>query len=193
MSELIVILVGTIFVNNIVMERLVGVGPFVGASRRIDAAATMSLATLLVVTLSTTAAALVYQFVLIPLELDYLRTLSAVVVIGASIKLAQIATRRLRPMLHEAIRTYLPLVATNSAILGVALLSMEEVETFFDAVIYGFGSAVGFVAVLVLMAGIRERLEAADVPMPFRGAAIVLLTAGIMSLAFLGFAGMARP
>ena len=193
MSELFVILVGTALVNNFVLVRFLGLCPFLGVSRNLEAAAGMSLATAFVLTLSSAAAYLLQRYVLVPLDLEYLRTIAFILVIAASVQLTEIMVRRTSPVLHQVLGIYIPLIATNCAVLGVALLNVQQSKGFVQSVFYGFGAAAGFALVLVMFAAIRERLEAADVPAPFRGAAIALMTAGIMSLAFMGFSGMARP
>jgi electron transport complex protein RnfA len=193
MSELFVILVGTALVNNFVLVRFLGLCPFLGVSRNLEAAAGMSLATAFVLTLSSAAAYLLQRYLLVPLDLEYLRTIAFILVIAASVQLTEIMVRRTSPVLHQVLGIYIPLIATNCAVLGVALLNVQQSKGFVQSVFYGFGAAAGFALVLVMFAAIRERLEAADVPAPFRGAAIALMTAGIMSLAFMGFSGMARP
>lgn len=193
MKELIVILVGTVLVNNFVLVRFLGLCPFLGVSRNVDAAAGMSLATAFVLTLSSATAYLLYQYVLVPLELEYLRTIGFILVIAASVQFTEIMVRRISPLLDQVLGIYIPLIATNCAVLGVALLNVQESESFGQSVFFGLGAAGGFALVLVLFGTIRERVEAADVPLPFRGSAIALVTAGIMSLAFMGFTGMARP
>jgi electron transport complex protein RnfA len=193
MSELFVILVGTALVNNFVLVRFLGLCPFLGVSRNLEAAAGMSLATAFVLTLSSAAAYLLQRYLLAPLDLEYLRTIAFILVIAASVQLTEIMVRRTSPVLHQVLGIYIPLIATNCAVLGVALLNVQQSKGFVQSVFYGFGAAAGFALVLVTFAAIRERLEAADVPAPFRGAAIALMTAGIMSLAFMGFSGMARP
>jgi electron transport complex protein RnfA len=193
MTELIVILIGTVLVNNFVLVRFLGLCPFLGVSQNIEAAAGMSLATAFVLTLSSATAYLLHQYVLLPLDLEYLQTLSFILVIAASVQFTEIMVRRLSPLLHRVLGIFIPLIATNCAVLGVALLNVQQSKGFVQSVFFGFGAAAGFALVLVMFASIRERLEAADVPAPFRGTAIALMTAGIMSLAFMGFAGMARP
>lgn len=192
MSEIITILVATVLVNNFVLTRFLGLCPFMGVSRNLEAAAGMSLATAFVLTLSSASAYLLHTYVLVPLELDYLRTVGFILVIAASVQLTEIMVRRLSPLLDQVLGIYIPLIATNCAVLGVALLNVQQSNNFVQSVFFGLGAAGGFALVLVMFAAIRERLEAADVPAPFRGTAIALMTAGIMSLAFMGFAGMAR-
>ena len=192
MADLILILVGTVLVNNFVLVRLLGLCPFMGVSRNLEAAFGMSMATAFVLTLSSAIAYLLHEYVLVPLDLEYLKTISFILVIAASVQFTEIMVRRLSPLLHQLLGIYIPLIATNCAVLGVALLNVQEAGGFVQSVFYGFGAAAGFALALVLFAGMRERLQAADVPRAFRGTAIALMTAGIMSLAFMGFSGMAR-
>ena len=193
MKELIVILVGTVLVNNLVLTRFLGLCPFMGVSRNVEAAAGMSLATAFVLTLSSGTAYLLYHYLLVPLEIEYLRTIGFILVIAAAVQFTEIMVRRISPLLNEVLGIYIPLIATNCAVLGVALLNIQQSESFVQSVFFGVGAAGGFALVLVLFAAMRERVEAADVPLPFRGSAIALVTAGVMSLAFMGFTGMARP
>tara|TARA_R110002096_G_scaffold65006_4_gene158304 strand:+ start:32187 stop:32768 length:582 start_codon:yes stop_codon:yes gene_type:complete len=193
MTDLIVILISTVLVNNFVLVRFLGLCPFLGVSRNLEAATGMSLATGFVLTLSSATAYLLHEYILVPLQLEYLRTISFILVIAASVQFTEIMVRRLSPMLDQVLGIYIPLIATNCAVLGVALLNVQQANGFAESVVFGFGASVGFALVLVMFAAIRERVEAADVPVAFRGTAIALVTAGIMSLAFMGFAGMARP
>ena len=192
MTQLVVILVATVLVNNFVLTRFLGLCPFMGVSKNLEAAAGMSLATAFVLTLSSASAYLLHKYVLVPLELDYLRTIAFILVIAASVQFTEIMVRRLSPLLDQVLGIYIPLIATNCAVLGVALLNVQQSTGFVQSVFYGLGAAGGFALVLVMFAAIRERLDAADIPAPFRGTAIALMTAGIMSLAFMGFSGMAR-
>ncbi|NNC78487.1 MAG: electron transport complex subunit RsxA [Woeseiaceae bacterium] len=193
MSEIFVILVATVLVNNFVLTRFLGLCPFMGVSRNLEAATGMSLATAFVLTLSSATAYLLHEYVLVPLELQYLRTISFILVIAASVQLTEIMVRRLSPLLDQVLGIYIPLIATNCAVLGVALINVQQSNNFVHSVFFGLGAAGGFALVLVLFSAIRERIDAADIPAPFRGTAIALMTAGIMSLAFMGFVGMARP
>jgi len=193
MTELFVILVATVLVNNFVLVRFLGLCPFMGVSRNVEAAAGMSLATGFVLTLSSATAYLLHRYLLVPLELEYLRTIGFILVIAASVQFTEIMVRRLSPQLNQVLGIYIPLIATNCAVLGVALLNVQQSKGFVQSVFFGFGAAAGFALVLIMFAAVRERLDAADVPAPFRGTAIALMTAGIMSLAFMGFTGMARP
>ena len=192
MSDIFLILIGTVLVNNFVLVRFLGLCPFMGVSRNIEAALGMSLATAFVLTLSSALSYLLHEFVLAPLAIEYLRTIAFILVIAATVQFTEIMVRRTSPMLHQVLGIYIPLIATNCAVLGVALLNIQQADTFVESVFFGLGAAGGFALVLVLFAAIRERLDAADVPLPFRGTAIALMTAGLMSLAFMGFSGMAR-
>ncbi len=193
MTDLILILVGTVLVNNFVLVRFLGLCPFMGVSRNLEAAFGMSLATAFVLTLSSAVSYLLHQYVLVPLELAYLRTISFILIIAVSVQFTEIMVRRLSPLLDQVLGIFIPLIATNCAVLGVALLNVQQAKGFVQSVFYGFGAAMGFALVIVLFAAMRERIDAADVPRPFRGTAIALMTAGMMSLAFMGFSGMARP
>ncbi len=193
MSDLILILVGTVLVNNFVLVRFLGLCPFMGVSRNLEAAFGMSLATAFVLTLSSAVSYLLHQYVLVPLDLDYLRTVSFILVIAVSVQFTEIMVRRLSPLLDQVLGIFIPLIATNCAVLGVALLNVQQAKGFVESVFFGFGAATGFALVIVMFAAIRERLDAADIPLPFRGMAIALTTAGVMSLAFMGFTGMAQP
>ena len=192
MTELVLIIVAAALVNNFVLVQFLGLCPFMSASRRLEGAVGMGLATGLVLTTASGLSYIIDRWLLIPYELEYWRLIAFILVIGASVQLAEQLLRKLSPLLHRVLGLYVPLIASNCAVLGVALLNSTASRSFVAAMFYGAGAALGFGLVLVLLAGIRERLEFADVPKPFRGASIALVTAGIMSLAFLGFAGFAR-
>ncbi len=193
MTELFLILVGTVLVNNFVLVRFLGLCPFMGVSRSLEAAFGMALATAFVLTLSAAVSYLLHRWLLVPLELEYLRTIGFILVIAASVQFTEIMVRRVSPVLNQVLGIYIPLIATNCAVLGVALLNVQEAQSFVQSILFGFGAAAGFALVLVLFAAVREKLVSADIPLAFRGAPIALVTAGIMSLAFMGFAGMGRP
>lgn len=192
MTELILIIVGAALVNNFVLVQFLGLCPFMGASRRVEGAVGLALATGLVLTVASGLSYLIDHFLLIPNDLEYLRLISFILVIGAAVQLTEQVVRRSSPLLYRVLGLYIPLIASNCAVLGVALLNSTASRSLVAALFYGAGAAVGFGVVLALLAGIRERLEFADVPKPFQGASIAFVTAGIMSLAFLGFAGFAR-
>ena len=190
--ELVLIIIAAALVNNFVLVQFLGLCPFMGASRRVEGAVGMALATGLVLTTASGLAYLVDRLLLIPLELEYLRLIGFILVIGAAVQLTELLIRRLSPMLHRVLGLYIPLIASNCAVLGVALLNSTASRSLVAALFYGAGAALGFGLVLAMLAGLLERLERADVPKPFRGHAIAFVTAGIMSLAFLGFTGFAR-
>lgn len=192
MGELLLIALGAALVNNFVLVQFLGLCPFMGASRRIEGAVGMGLATGLVLTTASGLSYFVDQLLLIPFDLQYLRLLSFILVIGASVQLTEIVIRRFSPLLHRVLGLYIPLIASNCAVLGVALLNSTASRSLIAALFYGAGAALGFALALVLLAGLRERLQQSDVPAPLQGAAIAFVTAGILSLAFLGFTGFAR-
>lgn len=192
MTELLLILVATVLVNNFVLVKFLGLCPFMGVSRKIETATGMSLATTFVLTLSSACSYLVNTYLLQPLGLEYLRTIAFILVIAALVQFTEMVVERTSPLLYQVLGIYLPLITTNCAVLGVALLNVQESHSFLESAVYGFGAAAGFALVLVLFAAMRERLAAADIPAPFKGPAIALITAGIMSLAFMGFTGLAR-
>ncbi|WP_018719296.1 electron transport complex subunit RsxA [Arhodomonas aquaeolei] len=190
MTELALILVSTVLVNNFVLVKFLGLCPFMGVSRSLDAAIGMALATTFVLTLSSVASYLVGTYLLAPLGLGYLRIIAFILVIAAVVQFTEMVVRHTSPVLHQVLGIFLPLITTNCAVLGVALLNVQQAHDLVASALYGFGAAMGFSLVLVLFAGLRERLDGADVPAPFRGGAIALVTAGLMSLAFMGFSGL---
>lgn len=192
MSELLLIIIGTVWVNNIVLSQFLGLCPFMGVSRKLETAIGMGLATTFVLTLSSISSYLINEFILAPLELEYLRTISFILVIAAIVGFTEMVVRKTSPLLHRVLGIYLPLITSNCAVLGVALLNVQEANNFIQSALYGVGSALGFTLVLVLFASMRERLDVADVPAAFRGNAIALITAGLMALAFMGFSGLVR-
>ena len=191
MSEIALTLLATTLVNNVVLVQFLGLCPFIGVSKRLETALGMGLATTFVLTLASVCGYLLNTYLLAPLDAIWLRTVSFIVVISVVVQFTEMALRKTSPVLYNLLGIFLPLITTNCAVLGVALLVLQKQESLFGAALYGFGSALGFTLVLVLFAAIRERIEAADVPLPFRGSAIALVTAGLMSLAFMGFAGLA--
>jgi electron transport complex protein RnfA len=192
MSELASILIATVLVNNFVLVKFLGLCPFMGVSRRLETATGMALATMFVLTLSAACSYLVEAWLLEPLGLGYLRTIAFILVIAAVVQFTEMVVRQTSPLLHQVLGIYLPLITTNCAVLGVALLNVQEAHSFLESLFYGFGAALGFALVMVLFAGVRERVAVADVPAPFQGAAVALITAGLMALAFLGFAGLVK-
>lgn len=192
MTELGLIIIAAALVNNFVLVQFLGLCPFMGASRRLEGAVGMGLATGLVLTTASALSHIVERWLLIPYDLEYLRLIAFILIIGAAVQLTELLVRRFSPLLHRILGLYIPLIASNCAVLGVALLNSTASRSLLAAIFYGAGAALGFGLVLALLAGLRERLELADVPVPFRGSAIALVTAGILSLAFLGFTGFAR-
>ncbi len=192
MTEYLLIIVGTVWVNNIVLSQFLGLCPFMGVSRKLETAMGMGLATTFVLTLSSISSYLINEYALAPFGLEYLRTISFILVIAAIVGFTEMAVRKTSPLLHNVLGIYLPLITSNCAVLGVALLNVQQSNSFIESTLYGMGSALGFTLVLILFAGIRERLDAADVPSPFKGSSIGLITAGLMALAFMGFSGLIR-
>lgn len=192
MTEYALILVSTILVNNFVLVKFLGLCPFMGVSRKLETAMGMGLATTFVLTLSSVSSYLVNSYLLEPLGLEYLRTIAFILVIAAIVGLTEIIVHKTSPLLYKVLGIYLPLITTNCAVLGVALLSVQEQNNFIETILYGIGAALGFTLVLVLFAAMRERIAVADVPAPFKGNSIALVTAGLMSLAFMGFTGLIR-
>ncbi|MCO5784770.1 electron transport complex subunit RsxA [Pseudomonas sp. G11-1] len=193
MTEFILILLSTILVNNFVLVQFLGLCPFMGVSGKLETAIGMSMATTFVLTLASILSYLTYQYILLPFELEFLRTISFILVIAVVVQFTEMVVHKTSPLLYRVLGIFLPLITTNCAVLGVALLNTNRTEqTFLKAATYGLGAAMGFSMVLILFAGLRERLAIADVPAPFRGAAIGMITAGLMSLAFMGFTGLIR-
>ncbi len=186
------ILLGTVLVNNIVLVKMLGLCPFMGVSKKLSAAVGMGAATAFVLTLASGLSYLVDHHLLIPNDLSYLRTLSFIVVIAAIVQFTEMFIRKSSPVLYQVLGIYLPLITTNCAVLGIPLLNVQENHNFIESLVYGFGGAVGFALVLALFAAMRERLEGAAIPAPFRGSAIAMVTAGLLSLAFMGFAGLVK-
>ena len=185
------ILISTVFVNNIVLVKILGLCPFMGVSRKLEAAIGMGAATTFVLTLASGSSYLINQYLLGP-DLAYLRTLSFIVVIAGIVQFTEMFVHKFSPVLYQVLGIYLPLITTNCAVLGIPLLNVQENHNFVESLFFGLGGAIGFSLVLILFAGLRERLEAADVPPVFRGSAIAMVTAGLMSLAFMGFAGLVK-
>jgi Na+-translocating ferredoxin:NAD+ oxidoreductase subunit A len=190
MTEYALILIGTVLVNNFVLVKFLGLCPFMGVSKKLETAAGMGLATTFVLTLSSVTSWLVNQYLLVPLGIEYLRIIAFILVIAAVVQFTETIMRKTSPLLYQVLGIFLPLITTNCAVLGVALLNLQAEHTLVEATLYGFGAAVGFSLVLTLFAAVRERVAVGDVPEPFQGSAIALVTAGLMSLAFMGFAGL---
>ena len=192
MSSYIFLVLGAVLVNNVVFVRILGLCPFMGVSRKLDTAVGMGAATTFVLTLGSGSSYLIDHYLLAPFDLSYLRTLAFIVVIAAIVQFTELVVQKTSPVLHQVLGIYLPLITTNCAVLGIPLLNVGLRHDLMESLLFGFGSSVGFTLALILFAGIRERLEGADVPGPFKGTAIAMITAGLMSLAFMGFAGLDR-
>jgi len=192
MTEYLLILISTVLVNNFVLVQFLGLCPFMGVSNKLETAMGMSLATTFVLTLSSVCSYLVYAYLLQPLDLAYLQTISFILVIAVVVQFTEMVVHKTSPLLYKVLGIFLPLITTNCAVLGVALLNIKKQNDFIDSIVYGFGAAVGFSLALILFSAIRERIAVADVPVPFRGAAIGMVTAGLMSLAFMGFTGLVK-
>ena len=192
MKEYLLLLVSTVLVNNFVLTKFLGLCPFMGVSRKLETATGMALATTFVLTLSSVCSYLANTYLLAPLGLEYLRTITFILVIAAVVQFTEMVIHKTSPLLYQVLGIFLPLITTNCAVLGVALLIVQQDKGFLNAALYGFGAAVGFSMVLILFAAMRERITVADVPVAFRGPAIALVTAGLMSLAFMGFSGLVR-
>ena len=190
MTEFLLIFISTVLVNNFLLVKFLGLCPFMGVSRKLETAMGMGLATTFVLTLSSVLSHLAQTYLLEPFGLEYLRTIAFIVLIAAVVNFTEMALKKASPLLHNVLGIYLPLITTNCAVLGVALLNVQEEHNLAQAAVYGFGAAVGFSLVLVLFAAMRVRLAAADVRKPFQGTPIGLVTAGLMALAFMGFAGL---
>ncbi|TDJ24956.1 MAG: electron transport complex subunit RsxA [Gammaproteobacteria bacterium] len=192
MSEYFLLLVGTVFVNNIVLVKFLGLCPFMGVSRKVETAIGMSAATTFVLTLSAILSYIINSWILAPLGLEFLRTIAFIIAIAAVVNFTELVVHKTSPLLYNVLGIFLPLITTNCAVLGVALINVQETNSFLQSAIFGFGAALGFSIVLVLFAAMRERVNVADVPVPFQGAAIGLVTAGLMSLAFMGLSGLIK-
>ncbi len=192
MTDYLLLLVGTVLVNNFVLVQFLGLCPFMGVSSRTETAIGMSFATIFVMTLASLISYLVTTYLLIPLSLEYLTTMSFILVIAVVVQFTEMVVHKTSASLYRLLGIFLPLITTNCAVLGVALLNLRLQHGFFESIIYGFGASAGFSLVLVMFSAMREKLANADVPKPFKGSAIAMITAGLMSLAFLGFTGLVK-
>jgi len=190
MSEYALILIGTVLVNNFVLVKFLGLCPFMGVSKKLEAAIGMGMATTFVLTLSAICTWLVNHYLLSPLGIEYLRTIAFILVIASVVQFTEMVMRKTSPVLFQVLGIYLPLITVNCSVLGVTILNLQAKLDLLKSAFYGLGAALGFSLVLILFAALRERIAVADVPQPFQGSAIALVTAGLMSLAFMGFAGL---
>ena len=190
MKDMILLLLGASLINNVVLSQFLGLCPFLGVSKRTGTAAGMGLAVIFVITVSSFITGLLYEFVLEPLGLIYLQTIVFILVIAALVQLVEMVLKKKIPSLYNSLGVYLPLITTNCAVLGVALTNVQKEYDLFTGVVNGFGTSVGFMIAIVILAGIREKLEDNDIPESFKGMPIVLTTAGLMAIAFFGFKGL---
>ena len=192
MSELFFIFISAVFINSFVLVKILGLCPFMGVSNKYESALGMGLATTFVLTLSSIVSYFIHTYLLIPLEIEYLKTLSFILVIAVTVQVTELILHKTSPLLYQVLGIFLPLITTNCAVLGVALLNIQQQNNLIESAVFGLSASIGFTLVLVLFSAIRERLEMANVPESFKGTPIALITAGIMSLAFMGFGGMVR-
>jgi electron transport complex protein RnfA len=192
MTDYALILVSTILVNNFVLVKFLGLCPFLGVSRKLETAIGMGAATTFVLTLSAVLSYLVNKYLLLPFGLEYLRIIAFILVIAAVVQLTEMVVHKTSPLLYKVLGIFLPLITTNCAVLGVSLLNIQQGNDLVSSFLYGFGASLGFSLVLILFAAMRERITVADVPEAFKGTAIALITAGLMSMAFMGFTGLIR-
>jgi electron transport complex protein RnfA len=188
--NLVLILVGSALVNNFVLSQFLGLCPFLGVSKKVETAKGMGEAVVFVVTVASLLTAIVYKFILVPLNIEYLQTIVFILVIAALVQFVEMILKKYMPSLYSALGVYLPLITTNCAVLGVALMNVQKNYGIVESTINGLGASVGFLIAIVIMAGIREKLEHSNIPKAFQGSPIVLLTAGLMAIAFCGFAGL---
>lgn len=190
MKELLLIAIGSALVNNVVLSQFLGLCPFLGVSKKVDTAAGMGVAVIFVITIASAVTNLIYSFILVPTNLEYLQTIVFILVIAALVQFVELVLKKSMPALYEALGVYLPLITTNCAVLGVALTNVQNDYGFAASIINGVGISVGFTIAIVILAGIRERNEYNNIPESFQGMPITLVTAGLMAIAFFGFSGI---
>lgn len=190
MKELVLIMISAALVNNVVLSRFLGLCPFLGVSKKTNTAAGMGLAVVFVMTVSSFAAALIYNYLLVPAGLEYLQTIVFITVIAALVQFVEIVLKKKMPSLYKSLGIYLPLITTNCAVLGAAIINVQQEYGLLESVINGLGTALGFLIAIVILSGVRERLEDCDIPRAMKGTPIVLITAGLMAISFFGFAGL---
>lgn len=188
--ELLIILISSSLVSNVVLSQFLGLCPFLGVSKKVETAAGMGTAVIFVITLASLVAGVIYKFVLVPLNIEYLQTIVFILVIAALVQFVEMVLKKYIPSLYTALGVYLPLITTNCAVLGIALVNVQKNYGIFTGMVNGFATAVGFTISIILLAGIREKMEYNDIPESFKGMPIVLVTAGLMAIAFCGFSGL---
>ena len=190
MKELLIIIIGSALVNNVVLSQFLGLCPFFGVSKKIETAGGMGAAVIFVITLSSFVTSIIYNAILVPTTLEYLQTIVFILIIAALVQFVEMFLKKCMPSLYQALGVYLPLITTNCAVLGVAIINVQKDYNILESTVNGFATAVGFTISIVLMAGIREKIQYNDIPKAFQGFPIVLLTAGLMAIAFFGFSGL---
>lgn len=190
MKEILIVLISAALVNNVVLSQFLGLCPFIGVSKKTNTAAGMGAAVIFVITIASAVTSLIYNYVLVPSELSYLQTIVFILVIACLVQFVELVLKKYSRSLYSALGVYLPLITTNCAVLGVALINVSNDYSLFTSIINGFGTAVGFTIAIIIIAGIREKIEFNEVPKAFQGSPIVLITAGLMAMAFMGFAGL---
>ena len=190
MGNLLIIAIGSALVSNVVLSQFLGICPFLGVSKKVETAAGMGVAVIFVITLASTITILLYDFIMVPLNIEYLQTIVFILVIAALVQFVEMFLKKSMPSLYNALGVYLPLITTNCAVLGVALTNVQKSYNIIESIVNGFATAVGFTISIVILAGIREKMEYNDFPAAFKGSPIVLITAGLMSIAFFGFSGL---
>ena len=190
MNSLILIIISSALINNVVLNQFLGICSFLGVSKQMKASASLGVAVIFVITIASAVASLLYDFVLAPLGMDYMKTIVFILVIAALVQIVEMFLKKKSPSMYQALGIYLPLITTNCAVLGVALTNVQDGYNFIECVLSGFGTAVGYTLAIVLLASIRSRVHEDDVPAPLRGAPIVLVAAALMSIAFMGFSGL---
>ena len=189
-KDLLVIMISSSLVSNVVLSQFLGLCPFLGVSKKTNTAAGMGVAVIFVITLASAVAGLMYKFILVPLHIEYLQTICFILVIAALVQFVEMFLRKVIPSLYESLGVYLPLITTNCAVLGVALTNVQKKYGILEGIVNGFATSVGFTIAIIILAGIRERMEYNDIPESFQGMPIVLITAGLMAIAFCGFSGL---
>jgi len=192
MAELFLILISAVFVNNFVLARFLGICPFLGVSKKVETALGMGMAVTFVLTVATVVTWIVQYFILVPFGIEYLQTIAFILIIASLVQLVEMVIQKASPVLYQSLGIYLPLITTNCAVLGLAVLNIQKDYNFLEGIIFALGAALGFTLAMVLFAGLRERIDLCPVPKSFRGTAIALVTAGLLSLAFMGFAGLVK-
>ncbi len=190
-TNLLLLVVGGALINNVVLNQFLGICSFLGVSKQMKASASLGMAVIFVITIASAVASLIYDYILVPFHIEFMKTIIFILVIAALVQVVEMFLKKTSPSVYKALGIFLPLITTNCAVLGVALTNVQNGYSFIESVLSGFGTAVGFTIAIVLLAGIRSRIHEEDLPAPLRGAPIVLIAAALMSIAFMGFSGLA--